>query len=431
MSRTLRRIILIIAVIFILSAAVIFAVYKAVVTPKVKLGLSFINAADDMGDSFDIFIDDDEEELLEYVTKRGGRLSYDFNISKSPLFEGTSGKFIIEGTASESVAELLFGDTLNFDIYKSQEEILINLPLYNGGLKIPRNSDKTLWENSAFSEAYEALPHYEAAAAVKYFKNNRTSIYNFAKANRGKLISWAKDLDAKQEKSEKVTIGSKDKTAQVFSVIITEDSAEKLSQIVDDYIKKNHTGEFSSSSDAIINFAKNGKILLKINNFKIRQVELISPSGDIYTIELTGQGNPFNDITYYKNSDRENAVIRTGRKTSNKITEIVKVGDDRVLSMERTKTKTEFVYDYQGKHIEVTASGNEYDENLLTINDLEIKVANQFSVSGRLSVMRRLASSAPEFVKSGQYIDVTQIPVDEWNIIKSALSEKLGVMQEF
>ncbi len=430
MSKTLKRILIIVSIVLASLSLIVFAVYKIFVTPEIKVQLSLVNAFNDINDSFDFYADDDEEDLLKYVSKNGGKSIYNLNISKSPLFEGASATLTTTGTGNSSVTELDFNKYLKLDIYTTKDEMLINTPLFNGGLKIPFTASESDWENSLFKDAYNALPHSEKPLILMYFSNNGIEASDFIKSNKSELISWVRSINVKKEKSDTVNIGDKEQKAEVFALDITENDTKKLSDIMLGYLNTKGINQVGDIETALSDFIKNNTIVFKIKNFNIYEINIGNKNGDTHIVEFSGKGNQFDIVSYYKNSDKKSAISRIRTKNSSKTVDIMKKGDAEILRFERTKNRSKFKFENDSKEIEITASGMEVDEGELSYDDLEIKIGDNFVISGRYSLARKSKADKLEFNKSGEYIDVTKLPGADWDAISSVLSSAVNLIPE-
>ena len=422
MSRVLRNVLIVIGGLLAALLLVFFVLYKIFVTPQVKFQLALNNAAEDFSESFEIFTDDDEEDLIEYVLKSGGKSTYNMTLTKSPLFEGAALSLDTVGNAASSVTKLNFGNNVSLDMHKTDSEILINVPLYNGGLKIPLNTAPSDWDNSAFKGAYDALPHFKQSPIMKYFKDNDINCYEFFKVNKKALALWVRNIQVTKEYRDSVNIGGKTKKADVYIFNITPNDADTLSQIVLNYLERSGKTENGDIKALVSDFAHNNDILLKVRGNNIYGMEIVNSEGDDITLEFSGKGNPFNTVSYYKNGDKASAIVRNRKKNSNKLIDTITQNDSEILRLERTKSLTSLKYNYGSSNIEITANDIDFDENSLVCSDLDVKIGDSFAVSGRYTLTRRSKAEKVDFEKSGEYIDISTMPLPDWEAVSNSLS---------
>ncbi len=422
MSRVLRNVLLVIGSSIAALLLVFFVLYKIFVTPQVKFQLALKNAAEDLSESFDIFTDDDEEDLIEYVLKSGGKSTYNMTLTKSPLFEGAALSLDTVGNAASSVTKLNFGNNMSLDMYKTDSEILINIPLYNGGLKIPLNTTPSDWDNSALKGAYDTFPHFKQTPIMKYFKDNDINCYEFFKLNKKALALWVRNIQATKEYKDSVNIGGKTKKADVYIFNITPNDADALSQIVLNYLERSGKTENGDIKALVSDFAHNNDILFKVRGSNIYGMEIVNSEGDDVTLEFSGKGNPFNTVSYYKNGDKASAMVRNRRRNSNKLIDTITQNDSEILRLERTKSLTSLKYNYGSSNIEITANDTDFDENALACSDLDVKIGDSFAASGRYTLTRRSKAEKVDFEKSGEYIDISTMPLPDWEAVSNSLS---------
>ena len=422
MSRVLRNVLIVIGGLLAALLLVFFVLYKIFVTPQVKFQLALKNAAEDFSESFEIFTDDDEEDLIEYVLKSGGKSTYNMTLTKSPLFEGAALSLDTVGNAASSVTKLNFGNNVSLDMYKTDSEILVNIPLYNGGLKIPLNTEPSDWDNSAFKGAYDAFPHFKQSPIMKYFKDNDINCYEFFKLNKKALALWVRNIQVTKEYKDSVNIGGKTKKADVYIFNITPNDADALSQIVLNYLERSGKTENGDIKALVSDFAHNNDILLKVRGSNIYGMEIVNSEGDDVTLEFSGKGNPFNTVSYYKNGDKASAIVRNRKKNSNKLIDTITQNDSEILRLERTKSLTSLKYNYGSSNIEITANDTDFDENSLVCSDLDVKIGDSFAVSGRYTLTRRSKAEKVDFEKSGEYIDISTMPLPDWEAVSNSLS---------
>ena len=137
MTEKLKKILIIIGAVFVSLAVVLFILYKIFVTPNVKAALTLLEAKEDIMTSFDYYLSDDERDIVEFATNLSGESEYNLTFEKSPLFQGNTAVLTTSGNADSSVSKLRFNSLISLDIYADKSSLLINLPVFNGGLKIP------------------------------------------------------------------------------------------------------------------------------------------------------------------------------------------------------------------------------------------------------------------------------------------------------
>lgn len=428
MSKTLKKILIITGASLAALFLVFFVLYKIFVTPAMKLQLSLLNAADDVSESFDLFINDDEEDLLEYVLTKGGNSSYNLTLSKSPLLEGSALSLNTVGTAKSAVTELDLNKFLSLDIYSTSDEILINIPFYNGGLKLPLKSDAAVWENSPFKDAYNSLPHFPQSEIAQYIQSNDIDIYEFVKLNKKQLVSWMAHISVSADGSDKVKIGEDEKSASVYKITITKENAEELADILSSYLEKTGKTAQSDIKADVSALLTDTSVIFKVRNFNIYEINILNKDGYSVNLEFFGKGNQFDSISLYENDNTDAAVTRIRKKNSKLTTDTISQGKNELLRLERTKSDSSLIINSDSSKIKVTAKGEEVDENSLSFDTLEISFGDYISVSGRYMLTKRTKNEKADFNKAENYIDITQLSVPDWEDIKEKMISIVGMI---
>ena len=114
--------------------------------------------------------------------------------------------------------------------------------------------------------------------------------------------------------------------------------------------------------------------------------------------------------------------MRNRKKNSNKLIDTITQNDSEILRLERTTSLTSLKYNYGSSNIEITANDTDFDENSLVCSDLDVKIGDSFAVSGRYTLTRRSKAEKVDFEKSGEYIDISTMPLPDWEAVSNSLS---------
>ena len=405
MSRVLRNVLIVIGGLLAALLLVFFVLYKIFVTPQVKFQLALNNAAEDLSESFDIFTDDDEEDLIEYVLKSGGKSTYNMTLTKSPLFEGSSAVLTTEGNADESVSKLEFNSLISLDIYADKSNVLINLPVFDGGLKIPYGESLAL-SDSDMTGLYGFLT-----------LNNIDS--DFFKSKKPELVDFIMQADIKKNGSDKVKVGDSTKKADVYEIKLTEDDMIKLSQIIESYLSAKQTESDTEILNTLTEFAKNNTIYLKIRNYNLYEIGITGK--DNHTVSFSAGANQFNSITYSVNGTAQITREKTSDKDS--LTDVITLNGKQLLSLKREDGESSLAYDNGKTKVIINATGMNVSKDRLSYDNVKFSFGDNFVISGEYSLRKRTETTALNFSNTGKYLDVSNLVPDEWAGISDTITD--------
>lgn len=420
MTKKLKKILIIISIVLASILLVGFILYKIFVTPEVKVMLSLVNARNDISTSFNFYIDNDEKSVLNYAFKKSGTSTYDLTLSESPMFEGASASLVTNGNRLSSASELKFNRFIYFNIYTGKSETLVNLPIVDIGIRIPKETKKEDWTDSAFFDAYNALPHTQKPDFIKFISDNNIDINDVFDATKPELINLVKQIDVSKKGNEKVKIGDKEEKAEVFSINLSKTNMNKLADIFESYLKKREIEMPDYIRQTLISFAQDNTLLLKIKSFNIYEAEIVNKDKDTHTLVFSDNKNQFNNVSYLKNNELQFRRVRTEK--SGKTTDVLTINNKDILTLERDKDNSSLVFDYGTNTISIKGSGMELTENKLSYDDLKIKIGDSFELSGRYSLEKRTSSTPVEFNKAKEYIDATIVTKEKLDSIISSFT---------
>lgn len=420
MPKLLKRILIITSIVLASIAIVAFILYKIFVTPEVKVMLSLLNAKDDVKTSFNFYIDDDEKNLLNYVSKESGTSTYNLTIEEAPMFRGVSASLTSTGNKKSSVTNLNAFRIVNIDVYTDKTETLVNLPLLDTGIRIPKKTKKEDWKDSAFADIYNTIPRGKQNEFIKFISDNDIDTTDFFKTANPQLVELIKKVDVSKKGSEKINIGGQKKKAEVFSINFSEADMNKLADIIEKYLKKQNITIPKTLRESLINFSKNNTVLFKIRNLELYEIEIINKNGQKYKLAFTGDKNQFDTTSYYENGKIRLSRVRT--TTSGETTDVLTRDGEEFITLVRSKDSSSLVYKDDNKSLSVKAKGMKLYSDELSYDSLEIKLGDHFAVSGEYSLRKNRTDETVEFTKCSNYLDATKLSPEKWTSMVSSIS---------
>ena len=405
MTEKLKKILIVIGAVFVSLAVVLFVLYKIFVTPNVKVALTLIEAKEDIKTSFNYYLNDDERDIVEYATNLSGESEYNLTFEKSPLFEGSSAVLTTEGNADESVSKLEFNSLISLDIYADKSNVLINLPVFDGGLKIPYGESLALSE-SDMTGLYGFLT-----------LNNIDS--DFFKTKKPELVDFILQADIKKNGSDKIEVGDSTKKADVYEIKLTEDDMIKLSQIIESYLSAKQTESDTDILNTLTEFAQNNTIYLKIRNYNLYEIGITGK--DNHTVSFSAGANQFNSITYSVNGTAQITREKTSDKDS--LTDVITLNGKQLLSLKREDGESSLAYDNGKTKVIINATGMNVSKDRLSYDNVKFSFGDNFVISGEYSLRKRTETTALNFSNTGKYLDVSNLVPDEWAGISDTITD--------
>lgn len=430
------------------SAAVVIAgglgaIYKTVATPERVVEVSMLNTYNEAKKSFNLS-GDKEWDIIKSLPD-GGKTDIDFTIKDIPLLGDTNIGITSNSDGNCSVSDISLGSFGDIKTYKDDEEILINTSLFNGGFKIPIKNFAEEWNNSALKDLIKLPESDSPLGLIAGAANHKESIKAFVKDNISEIKGIAEESlnNIKLDGTANVMVGTKAKKAKVYRTTLTKDQMQKLTDLVENYIKNDSelSSSMSSFADLALNAAVNSyDIAFKVDAMKVRELEItpatVSGSegdtdtdtksadnssdktgGDTYTVAFYGEDNPMDMVAMYVNGDTQNAIRRIHTEKSGTVTETITAnGSEAVLT--DSKDSTTITVNGADSKFELNGYGKSVSNDTLSYSDAEL-TAGSFSTSGTISVSK-LYDKDFSFDKSGEYIDILNINPDELSTIFSA-----------
>ncbi len=407
MTEKLKKILIVIGTVFIALAVVLFILYKIFVTPNVKVALMLIEAKEDIATSFDYYLNDDEKDIVEYATNLSGESEYNLTFEKSPLFEGSSAVLTTNGNATASVSKLKFNSLISLDLYADKSNILINLPVFDGGLRIPYGESLTLSDSDS-----SGLHGFLTASNIDA---------DFFKTKKSELIDFIMQADIQINGSDKVKVGNDTKKADVYEIKLTEADMLTLTDIIESYPKAKDSVSKTDIANMLTEFAKNNTIYLKIRNYNLYEISIVGK--DKHTVTFSGEDNQFNSITYSVNGK----ALLSRKKTTDKdtSTDVITVNGKKLLSLKRNEEDSSLAFNNGKTKIRINATGMNISEDVLSYDNVEFKFGDNFAVSGEYSLRKQTQTSSLNFDNTGKYLDVSKLSPEEWTGITETVTELL------
>lgn len=273
MSKILKTILISILVTAAVVAVGMFAVYKYFVTPERVLQLSLVQAGKDIKDSFNLFTEQ-EKELFDDISENGSKTELSFEVEDIPLIGGKPISVISNTDTMCSVTEIDAGD-FSFTAYKDKENMLINTSLFDGGFMIPTAEFAKEWNDSIFRDMMEVSTQYSGKDAIADFIKGDFELAEYAPEILSVFKNITEKNPVKKEKKMPVMIGGKSKKADVYSLTLTKEDAQKLLLEVPAAYAIACGGEISDERERQIkeyfeSFADDYEIAFRIYGKKIR-----------------------------------------------------------------------------------------------------------------------------------------------------------------
>lgn len=407
MTEKLKKILIIIGAVFVSLAVVLFILYKIFVTPNVKAALTLLEAKEDIMTSFDYYLSDDERDIVEFATNLSGESEYNLTFEKSPLFQGNTAVLTTSGNADSSVSKLRFNSLISLDIYADKSSLLINLPVFNGGLKIPYGESLAL-SDSDMTGLFGFLT-----------VNNIDS--DFFKTKKAELIDFIMQADIQINGTDKVKVGNEEKKADIYEINFTEEEMLALADIIDSYLTAVDSTPDTDIAKTLTEFAENNTIYLKIRNYNLYEISVAGK--DTHTVSFTGKSNQFDRIDYSLNGVVQ--VSRDKISDRNSITDEITKNGKTILSIERNDIDSSLVYDNGKTIVAINATGMNLSKDRLSYDNVEFSFGDNFTTSGKYSLRKRTETSTLNFSNTGKYLDVSKLSPDEWTGISDTVTDLL------
>lgn len=408
-----------------------FGIYKHFVTPERIVALTMINAAKDAEKSLNFCIDEDEAEVISKVVKKGGKTELNFDVSNSLLFDGAS--FSITGMSNgrETVSKININDIITLDAYKNNEKILINLPLM-GGIEIPMNDFAKQWNSSIFKDIITLPESGDSPAAVAgtaagiiglaYTDNEFT-------AELGRIVK--KNLERnpiKKTGTKSVVAGNKSERAKVYRTRADKECVDEIKELVQRAAQSMIEKDNAQLAEQI-NESLNGEYELEfaIDDFTLRELNIISDTGDVYTVALEGRGNVFSNVALYKNNDTGNAVRRTHIENSGGIVEEITAGQNN-FRLENSVTSMKAKLSADGWDTELTIAHKNVTDDSVSYSGVELNLGGVCTLSGDITMTDEKAENL-SFNIASNYINLLEISPNQWERLVDIILKGVGLFK--
>lgn len=415
MLKKLKSILIIVAS-FIASLAIItFVLYKIFVTPQVKVALTLLNAKEDITNSLDFYRSNEEKDIVNIALNQAGESKYAFTAVKSPILENTSAELTTVGNADSSVSKLAFNSLVSLDIYADKSNILINFPLFSGGIKIPFEDSNSV-SSTTNNEKSASSPSLFA-----YLLATDTDFTHFFNTKKNELISLLRQTEIKITEKDTVKIGDTEKKADVYEIKLTETDMNTFSEILKSYSEQKNTPLKNDIDKTLIDFAKNNTIYLKIKNYNLYEINIVNRNGENHTVTFSAASNQFDTITYFKNGKTEFTRKRTYDK--DETTDILTKNGKKLFSLVRSDEQSSLYLDNDKTKITIIATGMNIAEDTLSYENLELSIGDVFSANGEYSLKKRTSTETVDFNKAGKYLDVSKLSAEDLTDVLSKIAD--------
>lgn len=399
----------------------LFGIYKYFVTPERVVALSLMNAYERLDGAFD-HIDKLDMDIIKDHAEKGGKITFSAEAAESMMLGGMPVELTVNSDGSCSVADISFYDRVSFQIYRDSEQTLVNTPLFGGGFYLPVDGFADEWNSSIFGSIAQVPDEYDPAEiAWKTVKGE----YSFSEF----IGSYGEELKAalsgvRLEKGGKVNviINNDTERADSYTADIGKEEADKLVSAAVDYIcKKDGANEEQRQKiTESLSVPENGiNIVFKVKDLMLREAE-ITIGENKYTAALTGENDPFDDMTFYKNDDTKNAVRRSVSGSNGVFSDKISMGGTTVFTIEGSADGYDIRYNMDGITFDLSARGKITDEHSMSFSDVSVNFNDLIELDGSLTVSNEYDSDFG-FTRSGEYVDLLNITEDEWEAVSGTL----------
>ena len=426
---TKKRIIIVFVVV---GAAVIcgglFGIYKYFVTPERVIALSLMNVSEKLDSVFDHAEKTDIDIFRDYM-KNGGKLTISGESVNSQLFDGMTVDITVNSDGSCSVADIALYDKMDFKVYKDDEQLLVETPLFNGGFSVPVSNFAEEWNSSIFGNIVQAPDKYSATSIARRALKGDYSLSEFISSYKDDLKTALNEVEFKENGRVNVIINNDTERANAYGAHLNRNAAEKFVSAAADYICKTDGADSEAYQKIMGSFAvpeEGIDIVFKVKDLLLRELEIIIEDNK-YTLALTGESEPFDDITVYKNDDTVNAVRRSVNGSDGVFTDNISVGGTTVFTVEGSADGYDVRYSMDDMTFDLSAHGKTAVDGSLSFSDVMINVNDVFELDGSLTVSNEYDDDFG-FTKSGEYIDLLNMTEDEWEAVSGTMMAALGLM---
>ncbi len=426
-------------------SAGIFGIYKYFVTPERVVLLSALDIRDEL-DSALGYIDETDLEILEHYTDDGGKLTLSLKASEESMFAGMPVNIKVNSDGQCSVSEIGLHDRFKFETYKDSDQLLISTPLFSGGFRLPVNNFAEEWNSSVFGPVFPLPEGSGAAEILSGFISGSYELSDFIEEKSGGLKAAAQTVRINKEGKSNVTVDNKTESAGVYTMHLSRDFCGSVLKELADYICSTPAGaekvrisaekkgitEAEAREDIFDELSVLGgeyDVTMKIDDLKLRELEVCRDGGDTYTVSLQGKRNIFDEVMVYKNGDVHNAVRRVVTGSNGSFSDSISVGSATVLTVEADRDGFELRYDMDDVVFGINAYGRTDTETSMSFSNIDININDTIMLTGSAELSEEYDSDFG-FSKSGEYIDLLDISAEDWEAVSGTVLAAFGLISE-
>lgn len=421
----------------------IFGVYKYFVTPDRVVLLSMLNTREELDSAFE-YIDKTDSELIKHYSDEGGKLTLNLSAAEESVFAGMPVNIIVNSDGRCSVSEIDLYDRFKFETYKDSEQLLISTPLFNGGFRLPVNNFTKEWNGSIFGSVFQ-LPESGAAAEIlRGFLTGDYGLSGFIESKNAEIKAAAQTVEINKAGRANVTIDNKTRGADVYKMHLSMEFCDDVLSLLSEYICSTPAGaekvkaiaaESGISEAEAADDIKNSlsvlsgeyDITLKVNDLKLRELDVCRDGGDTYTVSLRGGSNIFSDIIVYKNGDVQNALRRVVTGANGNFNDSVSIGNATVLTIESDSNSFGIRYNMDDIVLDVSAYGKMGTDTSVSFSNVDININDTVRLIGSAELTEEYDSDFG-FSKSGEYVDLLKITTEDWEAVSGTILAALGLL---
>ena len=393
------------SLVLIIIFAVLFTVYKIVITPSRVVQLSLLNTGLELVKSFEYVTGDESIGIIKDVLADGGTTDMTLMLEKSPVLSGVDADITCVNDGNKTISEIKFNSLVKFKTYTDEEEFLVNIPLLSYGLHVPIKNfseeyDKSIFKNKITidpnSEGNKAIAGIYAAIAAKGFYDTR----------KGELIDWITSIEF-----------NKDKGTDVYKAELSSDKMNELKQLAADYFNATENSDNIKNmvNSKLESFVDDYTIEIKVRMYNIREINIISSDGTRRVIQLNGKLRPSYDITYYKEGWQDDALRRIHTNKGSGIDELLKGGKD-IFVLNKDGGKMSVKTNYSGIDIDLSTDNMSVSGDTAKMENISLTLNDTVTVSGDIS-MSKTHDKSLTFEREESYINLLKIDESKWKFI--------------
>ena len=408
----------------------LFGIYKYFVTPERVVALSLMNTYEKLDGAFD-YTDTNDINILKDCAENGGKLIFNAETDDSTLFGGMPVELTVNSDGTCSVSDVSLYDKINFSIYKDDEQLLVNTPLFGGGFYVPVKGFAQEWGSSIFGNIVQLPDEYDPAEIVWKTVSGEYSLSEFLSSHGDELQALLNGVSVEKSGKVNVMIDNGTKRADSYTASIGKDEADRFVSAVVDYICEEEGADDARRQKIAesLTVPEDGiNIVFKVKDLMLREAE-ITIGENKYTAALSGESDPFDDITLYKNDNVTNALRRSVSGSNGVFADKISIGDTTVFTIEGSADGYDIRYSMDGITFDLSAHEKAADEVSLSFSDVSVNFNDLIKLNGTLNVSNEYDSDFG-FTRSGEYVDLLNITEEEWEAVSGTMLSALEIVGE-